>query len=138
MHTVNEKSYNQFTSPTGSGLKTYALCMTREPRSADSSSQLAGRERGHQAGESGTRLCMRRGTAFGLFLRGIECQVKPCPGEKKSEQGFCTRHLCVAPQPGKSIKDTKKILQENIFHGSTEKINVTFMELSKQVGSLEL
>jgi hypothetical protein len=48
-----------------------------------------------------------KGIAVGFFLRGIACQVKPCPGEKRREQGFWTTHLCVAPQPGKSIKDTK-------------------------------
>jgi hypothetical protein len=60
---------------------------------------------------------MTRGTAFGFFLRGIACLVKPCPGEKKSEQGFCTRHLCVAPQPYKSIKDTKKYFKRIFFMG---------------------
>jgi hypothetical protein len=71
----------------------------------------------HQAGESGKRLCIKRGAALSLFLRGIECQVKPCPGEKKSEQGFCTRHLCVAPQACKSIKDTKKYFKRMFFMG---------------------
>ena len=60
---------------------------------------------------------MTRGTAFGFFLRGRAWQVKPCPGEQKSEQGFWPRHLGVAPQPGKSIKDTKKYFKRKFFMG---------------------
>jgi hypothetical protein len=56
--------------------------MKREPLSEDSSSQLAGGEGRHQARESGKRLCMKRGTVFILFLRGIRCPEKPCPEEE--------------------------------------------------------
>ena len=81
---------------------------------------LGGMDSRHQAGESGKRLCIKRGTALSLFLRGIECQVKPCPGEKKSEQGFCTSHLCIAPQLDKSIKDTKKNFKGMFSWGNKE------------------
>jgi hypothetical protein len=60
---------------------------------------------------------MERGAAFSLSLRGIMCQVKLCPGEQKSEQGFCTSHPCIAPQPSKSIKDTIKHFKRMFFIG---------------------
>jgi len=37
------------------------------------------------------------------------------------EQGFGTRHPCVAPQPGKSIKDTKKYFKGKFFMGQSRK-----------------
>jgi hypothetical protein len=40
---------------------------------------------------------------------------------EKSEQGFGTRHLCIAPQPGKSIKDTKKYFKRKFFMGQSRK-----------------
>jgi hypothetical protein len=60
---------------------------------------------------------MKWEAALGLHLSGISCPVKPCPGEKESEQGFCTRHLCVAPQASKSIKDTKKYFKGMFLMG---------------------
>ena len=78
---------------------------------------LGGIDGRHQAGESGKRLCIKRGTALIISLRGIVYPVKPCPGEKESEQGFCTRHLCVAPRADKSIKDTKKYFKRMFFMG---------------------
>src|SRR5262245_2159611 len=37
--------------------------------------------------------------------------VKPCPGGQRSEQGF-SGSPGIAPQPGKSIKETKKDFKE--------------------------
>jgi hypothetical protein len=38
----------------------------------------------------------------------------------------------------KKYKGYKKILQEKVFHGSRANINVTLMELAKQVVPLDL
>jgi hypothetical protein len=40
--------------------------------------------------------------------------VKPCPGEKKREQGFSGE---TTPWTGKSIKDTKKYFKRKFFMG---------------------
>lgn len=53
--------------------------------------------------------------------------VKPCPGEKRNEQGFSG-----SPVDGitskQEYKGYKKILQGNVFIGSIEKLNVTLLE----------
>jgi hypothetical protein len=57
---------------------------------------------------------MTRGTVFTFFLKGTWCHVKPCSGEKNSEQGFSGRK---APRTEKSIKDTKKDFKRKFFMG---------------------
>jgi hypothetical protein len=57
---------------------------------------------------------MNRGTVFILFLKGIEYQGKPCPGEKNREQGFSGG---TTPRTATSIKDTKKYFKEKFFMG---------------------
>jgi hypothetical protein len=57
---------------------------------------------------------MTRGTVFTFFLKGTWCHVKPCSGEKNSEQGFSGRKT---PRTEKSIKDTKKDFKRKFFMG---------------------
>jgi len=63
--------------------------------------------------------------------------VKPCPGEQRSEQG-----LSGSPVDDTAItqeyKGYKKRLQENVFTGLIEKINVTLIELSRPVVTLKV
>ena len=89
--------------------RTLTQCRIRVPEE--------GRDGRHQAGESGTRLCLKKGTTCGVLRRGIAGHGKPCPGEKQSEQGFGTRHLCIAPPLRKSVKDTIMSFKRKFFMG---------------------
>ena len=60
--------------------------------------------------------------------------MKPCPEEKRREQGFSGE---TTPGTRKSIKDTKKILQEKVFNESTAQMNVTLIRVSRPVVCLE-
>ena len=57
--------------------------------------------------------------------------VKPCPGEKRSEQGFSglPRYFTTTIE---EYKGNKKRLQGNVFTRSIVKYNVTLIELLGQ------
>jgi hypothetical protein len=63
--------------------------------------------------------------------------VKPCPGDKRNDQGFSGSPVYGTTSRQK-YKGYKKRLQENVLYRSIEKMHVTLIELSQQVGILEL
>jgi hypothetical protein len=63
--------------------------------------------------------------------------VKPCPGDKRNDQGFSGSPV-YGTTSRQEYKGYKKILQENVLYRSMERIHVTLIELSQQVGALEL
>jgi hypothetical protein len=63
--------------------------------------------------------------------------VKPCPGDKRNEQGFSGSPV-YSTTSKQEYKGYKKRLQESVLYGSIEKMHVTLIALFQQVGTLEL
>jgi hypothetical protein len=63
--------------------------------------------------------------------------VKPCPGDKRNAQGFSGSPV-YGTTSRQEYKGYKKRLQEEVLYKSIEKMHVTLIELSQQVGTLEL
>jgi hypothetical protein len=59
--------------------------------------------------------------------------VKPCPGDKRSAQGFTG-----SPVYGTTSRQEYKGYKKNVLYRSIEKLYVTLIGLSQQGGTLEL